>query len=229
MNQQPPAPQGPSFQFQRPAAFSKPATGPKQLVLTRRASPLAIAKESLANVSSETGEVRRSLDALVAQSRSPWGTTVGLSGSQLEELQKTIRTLEAKVAERELAAEEARSRLAERERELAETEALLAARTRVNEAAKATTGHGTVSPEQMEALKALKTAIDQQEAALKEQQLAMREREAFLEQSETALFAKFQHQQEKETELEQLEEDLHRRARQLGLEPPESLEPIEKA
>ena len=55
------------------------------------------------------------------------------------------------------------------------------------------------------------------------------EREEFLNQSETALFEKMQAQQEKETELEQREEDLKRLARQTGVLKDEPKEPMEKA
>ena len=57
----------------------------------------------------------------------------------------------------------------------------------------------------------------------------LKEREEFLEQSETALFEKMQSQQEKESELEQKEEDIKRLARQAGLLKEEPKGPMERA
>lgn len=201
------------------------------MVLPRRSSPLVRAQEAAAATNAATAEAKKSIDAIISQSRTPWGGGGTLSAGQVEELQKAIRALEAKLAERDLAVMEAQSRLAERERELAEAEALLAARERVVEAARrqpAGPGVG-VSGEQLEAMKKLKEELDRQEASLKEQREALREREEFLEQSEATLFAKMQQQQEQETELEQRAEDLQRKARQLGLAPAEPEEPREKA
>lgn len=235
----PPPPPGPSFApppFPKPPSFATPAGAPalkptggvKPLVLPRRASPLLRAQEAAAATTAATAEARKSIDAIFSQSRAPWdgGAAPALSSTQVEELQKAIRALEAKLAERDLAVSEAQSRLAERERELAEAEALLAARERVIEAARKqpTAPNAAVSNEQLEAMKKLKEELDRQEASLKEQRAALREREEFMEQSEATLFTKMQEQQEKETELEQAAEDLKRKARQLGLggdEPPE--------
>ncbi|MBX3735443.1 MAG: hypothetical protein KF715_02035 [Candidatus Didemnitutus sp.] len=236
MENNPPAPTGLPPPFPKPPSFApppgvitpKPASGgAKPLVLPRRASPLLRAQEAAAATSAATVEARKSIDAILAQSRTPWGgETPQLSGTQVDELQKAIRALEAKLAERDLAVNEAQAKLAERERELAEAEALLAARERVVEAARkqTTTAGPAVSGEQVEAMRKLKEELDRQEAAVKEQREALREREEFLEQSEARLFSKMQEQQEKETELEQLADDLKRKARQLGLggdEPPE--------
>lgn len=214
-----------------PPALARPAGGPKPLVLPRRANPLLRAQEAAAASSAATLGARKSIDAIISQSRAPWGGAAALSGNQVDELQKAIRGLETKLAERDLAVAEAQNRLAERERELAEAEALLAARERVLEVARKqpTATETGVSAEQWEALRKLKEELDRQEASVKEQQQTLREREEFLEQSETALFAKMQQQQEKETELEQLVEDLDRKARQLGLAPAEPEEPREKA
>lgn len=210
----------------RSPSVPKPSGGLKPLVLPRRSSPLLRAQEAAAATTAATAEARKSIDAIFSQSRAPWGGATALSGSQVEELQKAIRGLEAKLAERDLAVSEAQARLAERERELAEAEALLAARERVIEAARRQPAApaAAVSSEQAEAMKKLKEELDRQEASIKEQREAQREREEFLEQSEATLFAKMQEQQEKETELEQLAEDLKRKAKQLGLggdEPPE--------
>lgn len=205
----------------------KPVGGAKPLVLPRRASPLQRAQEA----SAATAEARRSIDAIFSQSRPPWGGEATLSGRQIEELQKAIRGLEAKLAERDLALSEAQAKLSERERELAEAEALLAARERVIEAARREPAAASpaVSTEEMEALKKLKEELDRQETSLKEQRAALKEREDFLEQSEAMLFSKMQAQQEKETELEQKEEDLRRKMKQMGLLKDEPPPPIEKA
>jgi chromosome segregation ATPase len=222
-------PPPPGVKFPAPAGVKFPAapSGPKPLVLPRRVSPLQRAQEA----QQATKEARRSIGALMSQSRPPWGGgTPSLSGRQVEELEKTIRTLEAKLSEREMALAAAESKLTERERELAEAEALLEARAQVVEAAqKQPSGEGSYSKEQEAALKKLKEELDRQEQSLEEQRQALQERQDFLEQSETALFEKMQAQQEKETELEQKEEDLKRLARQVGVLKEEPPEPKEKA
>lgn len=230
----PPFPKPPSFAPPSGLAAPKlPAVGgAKPLILPRRASPLLRAQEAAAATTAVTVEARKSIDAILAQSRTPWGGDASkLSGAQVDELQKAIRTMEAKLSERDLAVSEAQTRLAERERELAEAEALLAARARVVETGRrqASAANPPVSSEQFEALRKLKEELDRQEAGLKEQREALREREEFLEQSEAKLFAKMQEQQEKETELEQLADDLKRKARQLGLGGDEPAEIREKA
>lgn len=233
MDKPPPAPEpaAPSFpppQFPSPPAgkpVPKAAGGPRPLVLPSRASPLQRARDA----NEATAEARRYIDTILAQSRPPWGGSRGLSGQQIEDLEKAVRSLEAKVAERDLAVAEAQAKLADRERELAEVETLLAARERVIEAARQEAATGPVSAEQEAALRKLKEELDRQENSLKEQRQSQKEREEFLEQSEAALFAKMQEQQEKETELEQLAEDLKRKARHLGLLKDEPPEPVEKA
>jgi chromosome segregation ATPase len=204
---------------------SRPSFGPKPLVLPRRISPLQRAQEATA----ATAEARRSLDAIFSQSRSPWKAEPILSGSQVDELQKTIRTLESKLAQREMALAEAEAKIGDRERALAEAEALLQARAQLIAAAQTqSTGAGS-SPEHDEALKKLKEELDRQEHSIKEEKQALQERQDFLDQSEASLFAKMQAQQEKETELEQKEEDLKRLARQAGVLKDEPKEPMEKA
>jgi chromosome segregation ATPase len=215
-----PAPGGVKF----PA---KPA-GIRPLVLPRRVSPLQRAQEA----SQATAEARKSIDAIMSQSRTPWGGKPTLSGLQVEGLEKALRALEAKVAEREMALAEAENKLAERDRELAETEALLQAREKVIDAMRkqpeATAG-ASFNPEELEALGKLKEELDRQEASMKEQRQAIKEREEFLEQSESSLFEKMQDQQEKETELEQKAEDLKRAMRKAGMIKDEPQEPMEKA
>lgn len=224
--------QSPGPAFPPPGSVKFPAKtaggGVKPLVLPRRASPLQRAQEA----SQATAAARKSIDAIMSSSRAPWGGKTALSGSQVEELEKALRALEAKVGEREMALAEAENKLAERDRALAETEALLQAREKVIEAMRkqpvAESG-GAVNKAEMEALTKLKEELDRQEASMKEQRQAQQEREEFLNQSETALFEKMQAQQEKETELEQKEEDLKRLARQAGVLKDEPKVPMEKA
>lgn len=56
--------------------------------------------------------------------------------------------------------------------------------------------------------------LNRLETAYKEAGVILRAREQFLDESETRLFEKVQEQQEKETELEQREEDLCTRSRE---------------
>lgn len=220
---------GPSFPPPGGIKFpAKPsAGGPKPLVLPRRASPLQRAQEA----SQATAAARKSIDAIMSSSRAPWGGKSALSGSQVEELEKALRALEAKVGEREMALAEAENKLAERDRALAETEALLQAREKVIDAMRKQPAAETsgVNPAEMEALGKLKEELDRQEATMKEQRQQLQEREDFLNQSEAALFEKMQAQQEKETELEQKEEDLKKLARQAGVLKDEPKQPMEKA
>jgi chromosome segregation ATPase len=168
----------------------------------------------------------------MSQSRPPWGGKPMLSGSQVEELEKALRALEAKVGEREMALAEAETKLAERDRALAETEALLQAREKVIDAMRkqpAAQAGMAINPEEMAALGKLKEELDRQEASMKEQRAAIKEREEFLEQSEASLFEKMQAQQEQETEIEQQREDLKRAMLKAGLIKEEPKGPMEKA
>jgi len=202
--------------------------GLKPLVLPRRASPLQRAQEA----SLATAEARKSIGAIMSQSRPPWGGKPMLSGSQVEELEKALRALEAKVGEREMALADAENKLVERDRALAETEALLQAREKVIDAMRKqapSQAATSVNPEEIAALGKLKEELDKQEASMKEQRQALQEREDFLNQSEAALFEKMQAQQEKETELEQKAEDLKKAMLRAGLAKAEPPEPMEKA
>ena len=207
---------------------AKPA-GIKPLMLPRRVSPLQRAQEA----SQATAEARKSIDAIISQSRIPWsGEKHSLSSTQVDELEKALRVLEAKVVEREMALAEVENKLADRDRALAEMEALLLAREKVIDAMRKQpppAGASSVNPAEIEALFKLKEELDRQEASMREQRQANKEREEFLEQSEASLFEKMQAQQERETELEQKAEDVKRAMVKAGLIKPESSEPREKA
>lgn len=228
----PTTPVTPAAQGAAPKFPAKPGTG-KPLVLPRRVSPLQRAQEA----SQATAEARRSIDAIMSQSRTPWNATgkASLSGTQVEGLEKALRALEAKVAEREMALAEAENKLAERDRALAEMEALLLAREKVIDAMRkqppptAGVAAAAVNPAELEALGKLKEELDRQEASMKEQRQAIKEREEFLEQSEAALFEKMQTQQERETELEQKAEDVRRAMLKAGMIKESPKEPMEKA
>ena len=223
-------PPPPGLPLPTPKFPVKPA-GIKPLVLPRRVSPLQRAQEA----SQATAEARRSIDAIMSQSRTPWnsGKPSALSGTQVEGLEKALRALEAKVAEREMALAEAENKLSERDRALAETEALLEAREKVIDAMRkqpVVPAIGlSVNPAEVEALDKLKEELDRQEGSLKEQRQAIKEREEFLEQSEAALFQKMQDQQERETELEQKAEDVKRAMLKAGLLKEAPKGPMEKA
>lgn len=219
---------GPAFPPPGNIKFPARPGGVKPLVLPRRPSPLQRAQEA----SQATAAARKSIDAIMSQSRPPWGgERIPLSGSQVESLEKALRALEAKAAEREMALAEAENKLAERDRELAETEALLQAREKVIDAMRKEqpAQAGSVNPEELAALGKLKEELDRQEASIKEQREAQKEREAFLEASEASLFEKMQTQQEKETELEQKAEDLKKGMIKAGMIQAEAKEPKEKA
>jgi chromosome segregation ATPase len=215
---------GPAFPPPGNIKFPAKPGGIKPLVLPRRPSPLQRAQEA----SQATAEARKSINTIMSQSRPPWGGTPTLSGSQVESLEKALRALESKAAEREMALAEAENKLAERDRLLAETEALLQAREKVIDAMRKEKptegGAGGGSAEEIAALTKLKEELDRQEASIKEQRAAQQEREEFLNQSEAALFEKMQAQQEKETELEQKAEDLKKGMIKAGMIKPEAKE-----
>lgn len=228
----PPKPAGPSFPPPGDVKFPvKPGSGIKPLVLPRRVNPLQRAQQA----TQASAEARKSINTIMSQSRPPWGGTPTLSAAQVESLEKALRSLEAKSAEREMALAELENKLAERDRELAETEALLQAREKVIDAmrkeqpAQDAGAPGAVNPEEMAALLKLKEELDRQEASIKEQREAVKEREAFLEASEASLFEKMQAQQEKETELEQKAEDLKKGMIKAGMIKADVKGPMEKA
>ncbi|WP_438482853.1 hypothetical protein [Oleiharenicola lentus] len=206
--------------------------GLKPLVLPRRFNPLQRAQEA----TQATSAVRRTIGEL-RQSQAPWGGNQSpMSTAQVDELEKTLRSLETKVGEQEMALADAQNKLADRDRALAEAEALLQAREKVIEAMRIDQASNppvgaavAVSSAEVEALKKLKEELDRQEASLKEQRAAIKEREIFIEQSEASLFEKMQAQQEKETELEQKSEDVKRAMLRAGLIKAEPLPPMEKA
>lgn len=210
-----------------PPAFRAEKPTVKPLTLPRRVSLLQRAHEA----SQASAETRRSIDAIISQSRSPWGEAPqAMSVDKVQELEKMLRSLEGKLAERDITIAEAVYRLAERERELAEMEALHEARERVARTMpQPAQTEGPSSLEQSDAFQKLKEELDRQEQSIREQRVAMQEQVEFMEQSEAALFDKMQKQQEKETELEQLGEEVRRKMRQLGLLPVETPEPMEKA
>ncbi len=219
----------PAKAFPPPTAAPKPKSGGlRPLILPRRGvvSPLQRAQAA----SQASALARKSIDAIFSQSRAPWGGEAHLSVAQVEELQKTVRTLEGKLAERELALAEADTKLGDRERALAEAEALLQARAQVvNASQKSSESGASLSKEQEDAFNKLKEELDRQEESLKAARQVLKEREEFLEQSETALFEKMQAQQEKESELEQKEEDIKRLSIRAGLTKVEPKGPMERA
>jgi len=172
-----------------------------------------------------SAEARRSINAIMASTRAPWGELRPLDSQQVGELQKALHQLEAKLDEREHAMEEIVARLAERERELAETEALLGAREQVIVAARRTAASPSLSQEEQSALEQLKAELERQEASLKEQKAALKERETFVQENEVKLFDKMQAQQEREVELEQKTDDLRALKSACGNAKPPSIRP----
>jgi chromosome segregation ATPase len=198
-----------------PINFPPPKPNPahKNLVLRRRRglthSPFEVSDTSLA--------ARESIRAVVEATRAPFmGGHPPLDRSQASELEKSLRQLEASLAERERIATEVEMKLADREREMAEMEALLVAREQLHVATrKSGPAKVGISKEEQEAVEKLRDELERQEATIKEERQALKERQEFLDEAETKLFEKVQAQQEKETELEQREEDLRARTREL--------------
>lgn len=184
--------------------FPPPKAPEKTLSLRRRLQP-----------AEGSAEARKSINAIMAATRAPWGELRPMDSQQVAELQRALLQLEGKLDEREHAMEEIVARLAERERELAETEALLAAREKVILASRQPAGAPAVSKEEQSALEQLKTELERQGDSLKEQKVALKERELFVQENEAKLFEKMQAQQEREVELEQKSDDLHSREKRL--------------
>ena len=170
--------------------------------------PLSLRGRLSLEPSKETAAARESINAIMAATRMPWGETRPLTLQQVGELQKALRQLEGKLAERERAVSDLVAKLAERERELAEMEAVLVAREKVIAAAKKSVQTPSLSKEEQTALEQLKAELERQEALLKEQRTELKERELFVEENKAKLFEKMQTQQEQEVELEQKLEDL---------------------
>ena len=203
----------------------KPPAGPTLTIPRRR--PIATARPPV-ELLDASAEAKRSINAIVSATRPPFGGPALLSDTQVSELEKALRILEAKLDERTRFAEDLEIKHAERMRDMAELEALLAAREKVIDAAKKSTASNrpgaTISAEEKTALEALRTELDRQEASLKEQRTALAERESFVEENELKLFEKMQQQQERETEMDQKQEELNERerriqARETGVDP----------
>jgi chromosome segregation ATPase len=193
-----------------PASTSSGGATP--LVLRRRRG----LTHSPFEVSESSSAARDSIRAVVEATRSPFGGGgPSLDKMQATDLERSLRQLEASLADRERVVADIEVKLADRERDLAETEALLLAREQLLAASrKAAPTKAGMSKEEQAALEQLRAELERQETALKEERQGLREREQFLDESESKLFEKVQAQQEKETELEQREEDLRTRSRE---------------
>lgn len=186
-------------------------TGPS-LVLPRRTAPsIRAPRQPMEDRNANAQEARRQIAQILALIRAAEGveTPSAIVDAQNEEMARSLQQLELKLAEREREAEEREFRLAERERDLAEAEALLQHREALLTASKKVPATPIeLSAEERTALLNLKAELERQEALLLENRENLRERERFIEESECRLFDKVQQQQEKESELEQLEEEL---------------------
>jgi len=187
----------------------RPAPGPPVLALPRRRGltrgPMEISEASVA--------ARQSIQAIVTATRSPFGVPARLGDSQIADLERSMRSLELKLAERERIIGETERRLAERERELYELEALLLAREKLLAASRQQAPAAPISAEEKAALVQLRDELERQQLSLAEAKQGIKDREQFLEESETKLFEKVQAQQEKEIQLDQKADDLRSRER----------------
>ena len=84
--------------------------------------PLSLRGRFSLEPSQESAEARKSINAIMAATRMPWGEARPLTLQQVGELQKALRQLEGKLAERERAVTDLVARLADRERDLAAAE-----------------------------------------------------------------------------------------------------------
>ena len=151
----------------RPSGAGPALTLPRRRPVTR--SPFELSAASL--------EARKQIAQIVAATQSPFGQPAVVSTEQMTALERSLRSLEARLVEREHAVEETEARQTERERDLAEAEALLLAREKLMAASRRSAAPAAakapVSREEQSALEQLKATLDQQEASLKEQKAAM--------------------------------------------------------
>ncbi|MGA3007532.1 MAG: hypothetical protein ABSE59_06535 [Opitutaceae bacterium] len=169
-------------------------------------------------IAAASAEARKSINAIISVTRTPWGEARLLDSAQVGELEKSLRELEQKLVGREREIAELEVALASRERDMAESEALLLAREKLVDIARKnshTPGSRAATKEEQVALEHLRAELLRQENTLKEAKKSQREREQFLDESESKLFEKVQAQQEKETELDQREEELRAREKRL--------------
>ena len=207
-----------------PAESNPSAPAPKipvknTLALPRRLTARTGTRSPL-EPSEASAEARRSIEAIVSATRTPWTGAAPLNPEQASELETSLRLLATRLDERERAVEELEAILADRQRDLAEMEALLIAREKVLDAARRATvavprPGAAVSAEEKSALEGLKAEVDRQEVSLKEQKAVLAERERFVNETEAKLFDKMMQQQEQETEIEQKLEEIGSREKRL--------------
>ncbi|MET0263287.1 MAG: hypothetical protein ABW223_10345 [Rariglobus sp.] len=190
-------------------------SGPS-LVLPRRLPTSRSTRQPTPMRDAASLEVRRQISQVLALIRAAEELEPPMPAvdPQTEELAKSLQQLELKLGERERAVEEREFRIADRERDQAEAEVLLQHHEALIAAARRMpVVRPVVSEEERTALANLKRELDRQDALLREGREALREREKFVEECENRLCQKVQQQQEKETELEQREEEHKLRSR----------------
>ncbi|MBC2596266.1 hypothetical protein H5P28_18510 [Ruficoccus amylovorans] len=189
---------------------------PKKRVLSLRPEARRTAEVSI--------QSRETIDAFVKKTRHPFGEPRTLEQSEVEDVERTLRTLEKDLLERERAVQELEVRLSEKERGLWEAEALLEARRKVFEAQcrqlarrqESSRDAAPVSKEERAALREFQIQLEQREQSLAQSRALLKEREDYVERAENLLFDKTMEQQERETELEVLADALE--ARRAALE-----------
>lgn len=194
-------------------------TAAPSLVLPRRTYPTTPRAVGMSHAPAErefasSSDVKRQLAQVLALLRTAQERQRprSLVENRNNEIAQSLQEMELKLAERERTIEERELSLAERERDVAESEVLLKYRETLLMASKTAPGPSRQLTEvERIALDKLKAELDRQEAALKEAREQLRERERFIEESERKLFDKVQEHQERETELEQMAEELRMR------------------
>src|SRR5512142_1130470 len=96
MSDTPPVPPAPRPQAASPGPIKFPPRPPPERILSLRRR-LALQPAAMAD------EARKSINAIMAATRAPWGEQQALTPTQVDELQRTLRQLETKLEERELA------------------------------------------------------------------------------------------------------------------------------
>ncbi len=165
-----------------------------------RASHRLMAAQSL--------ETRRVISEVIRKSRAPFQYARRLTPREMDELENSLRELEAQLLARELEINRREAAVAELERDALETQALLKAKdslvnARMLEVARQLEGTSGLPPTERRALDELEQRLAERERALVVARQEIKAREAFLEHAENTLFEKTMQQQEREAALEQ--------------------------
>lgn len=173
-----------------------------------------------------TKESESNIVSLLRRTRSPFPVTSGSADrdgkveaealaleNSLRAFQKELVQQERFLREKELRLDETEAAIMRRATELADARRMLEKQREIFESGLRAVAEGsdtthTVNEDNLRAMKELQAKIDEQTRAIEESKEWLHEREAFLEDSERILFEKMQLHQERESEMDQRQENL---------------------